>query len=345
MNSRYEAAGQALASWFQKNGRDLPWRHTRDPYRIWLSEVMLQQTRVETVLGYYHRFLEKYPDVLSLAAAERDDVFKLWEGLGYYRRAEYLMKAAVYIRDCCGGVFPDTAEALRKVPGIGPYTAGAIAATAFGERAAAVDGNVLRVVSRLDGLHDPVGSTALTEASARAALAMMPPDGAWSHTQAMMDLGATVCLPKAPHCGLCPLRDLCLAFDRGEERELPLRPEKKAKKVISRQVYLLCCDGRVLLRRRPETGLLRGMWEFPADEEGENFLAPFAVTARSASVDKVHVFTHRIWEMHSEIVQVKEPATPERCRWMTPAELEAAALPSAMAEFRKAVLAFLEAES
>ena len=337
--SELARAGRALNLWFYENMRPLPWRQTRDPYCIWVSEVMLQQTRVETVLRYYDRFLAHFPTVQSLASADKDEVFKLWEGLGYYRRAEYLIRGARYIVDTLDGEFPKTAENLRKIPGIGDYTAAAVAAQAFGEKAAAVDGNVLRVTARLTGFEDPIDKPAAKEKAAAASLAMMPQGEAWSHTQAMMELGALICLPKSPRCNLCPVQPFCRAFLLGLEQELPVRPAKKGQTVIRRAVYLITDGTRWLIRRRPEEGLLRGMWEFPGEDAGEEgFLSAFAITCREPAMDYRHVFTHRIWDMQAQLLTVAPCEPPERCRWVTAQELEALALPSAVSPFRTWIL-------
>ncbi len=334
----WKAAGLALRDWFLQNGRDLPWRHTRDPYRIWISEIMLQQTRVEKVIGYYEKFLEMFPTLEDLAAADRDTVFKCWEGLGYYRRAENLILGARYIQKEHNGAFPGSVDVLKKIPGIGDYTAGAIAAVAFGKREAAVDGNVLRVVSRLAGIRDMIGTSALANAAKEVTLDMMPADAAWSHTQAMMDLGATVCLPTRPLCGVCPLKEYCVAWENGEESELPVKRSKKTKKEVQRKIYLLFCDGKILMRRRPESGLLRGMWEFPADEDENSFLEQFQTGELHETISSVHVFSHVVWNMKGYWTTVEETIVPERCQWMDPDQLKTIPLPSALSVFRQDAL-------
>ena len=329
-----ERAGAALCDWFDDNMRPLPWRENREPYRIWVSEVMLQQTRVETVIGYFERFMARFPTVQALAAAQRDEVLKLWEGLGYYRRADYLLKGAAYIVNQLGGVFPRSARALEQIPGIGAYTAGAIASMAFGERVAAVDGNVLRVTSRIAAYSDPVDLPKTRAKAGEISLAMMPEGRAWSHTQAMMELGACLCLPRNPRCNLCPVQGACRAFALGLERALPVRGARRKQLEVNRDVYMISDGGRVLLRRRPDEGLLRGMWEFPGEEEDTGFLAGFTVLAREKAVPARHVFTHRIWQMQGWWIEVAPCAAPEGCCWADAEKLEALALPAAMAAFR-----------
>lgn len=330
-----QRAGAALCDWFDENMRPLPWRKNREPYPIWVSEVMLQQTRVETVIGYFERFMVRFPTVQSLAAARRDEVFKLWEGLGYYRRAEYLLKGAQYVVAQLGGVFPRSARELERIPGIGAYTAGAIASMAFGERVAAVDGNVLRVTARLAAYHDPVDLPGTRAKAGEISLAMMPEGRAWSHTQAMMELGACICLPKHPRCNLCPVQDACRAFDMGLEQTLPVKGARKKQLEVQRDVYMITDGRRILLRRRPDEGLLRGMWEFPGEEEAERgFLAGFTVRRRERAVSARHVFTHRIWQMQGWWVEVEPCDAPEGCCWADEGKLAALALPTAMAAFR-----------
>jgi A/G-specific adenine glycosylase len=253
-----------LLAWYRKNRRDLPWRRTKDPYAIWVSEIMLQQTRVVAAIPYYERFLSRFPDVHALARARLDDVLALWSGLGYYRRARHLHEAA---RRVAVGGFPRTEAGWRELPGIGPYAAAAIASIAFRERAAAVDGNVVRVLSRLYATHAPVRELAR---------AWISPRNPGDHNQAVMELGATVCTPKAPLCPRCPLSSSCLG------RYDPLRdPAPRARKRITEErlsVAFVVRGGKVQLRRRPDSGLLAGMWELPpAKPRG----APLAVVKHS----------------------------------------------------------------
>jgi A/G-specific adenine glycosylase len=245
------AARGRLLAWYRTHRRDLPWRRTRDPYAIWVSEIMLQQTRVATAIPYYERFLARFPDVHALARARVDDVLALWSGLGYYRRARHLHAAA---RLLARAGFPGTEGEWRALPGIGPYAAAAIASIAFGARAAAVDGNVVRVVSRLHALRDARGVRALAER-------WLSPRAPGDHNQAVMELGATVCTPRAPACPRCPLQSHCAG------KVAPLRypaPRRRPPAVEERlSVALIARGGRLQLRRRPGHGLLAGMWELP----------------------------------------------------------------------------------
>ncbi|HVO64028.1 MAG TPA: A/G-specific adenine glycosylase [Terriglobales bacterium] len=247
---------RALLSWYDKNKRDLPWRRTRDPYRIWVSEIMLQQTRVAAVIGYYQRFLQRFPSVQKLAAARFDSVLTLWSGLGYYRRARALHATAKVIVSEHGGEFPQLANELRALPGIGRYTAAAIASIAFDQPVAIVDGNVERVLSRLSG------TKLAGEPSWAFAQALLSTSRAGDFNQGIMELGATVCLPRDPQCLICPVRKFCSA--RGELPSLKLRKRQK------REIYysLNLSDGAVLLRRRPaKSSLMPGLWELPEMRE------------------------------------------------------------------------------
>ncbi|HZD06080.1 MAG TPA: NUDIX domain-containing protein, partial [Longimicrobiales bacterium] len=271
----------ALLAFFDAHARDLPWRRTGDPYRIWVSEVMLQQTRVETVVPYYRRWMERFPDVDRLAEADLDDVLKAWEGLGYYRRARMLHQAARMIRERGGGL-PDTAKGLRRLPGIGDYTAGAVASIAFGRPEPAVDGNVRRVLSRLFDLAEP-GPAELR----RRARTLLPPDRPGDLNQALMEVGATVCTVRAPGCDGCPIAPDCRARARGvqERRPLPRRRAPPARAEFGVAVPVRedreAGTWSVALARRPVDGMLGGLWELPGEEiaGGED---PAAAARRAA---------------------------------------------------------------
>ena len=333
---------EALLHWYDENRRDLPWRHTADPYRIWLSEIMLQQTRVESVKGYYARFLEACPTVESLAAAPIEQVLKLWEGLGYYSRARNLHRAAQLIVDEYGGAFPTTYEEILKLPGIGAYTAGAVASIAFHQAAPAVDGNVYRVISRFLGIREDVGSPAVQKHFRQEVLALMPPDRPGDFNQALMELGATLCSPTSPRCEECPWQESCDAFDEGDMESLPIHEKKKPQKILPVAVCLLTFGKRVFVMKRTER-LLNGLFVF-ALLEGET--APercgerlrelgFDCTFRQKLGEARHVFTHRIWEMailHFDLTAEPSQALLERRdgRMVSLPELEALAMPTAI---------------
>ena len=263
-----EKVSHELLNWYGRYGRDLPWRQTRDPYCIWLSEIMLQQTTVAAVIPYYERFLGKFPDVQSLAKAPQEAVLKLWSGLGYYSRARNLHQAAIHIVEKAEGRFPETVDELLQLPGVGRSTAGAIVSIAFNRPAPILDGNVRRVLARLMALTEPPRDSQSEKKLWRWAAAFTSNQRPHDYAQAIMDLGATVCLPRQPRCSECPLRDICQAKRLGLEHELPAK-KPKAKVATRRQVVLVAdCLGKFLVRRRPAEGLLGGMWEFPCQDVG-----------------------------------------------------------------------------
>jgi len=331
----------ALLPWYRANARDLPWRKTEDPYRIWVSEIMLQQTRVAAVLGYYARFLAAFPTVEALAEAPEDHLMKLWEGLGYYSRARNLQKAARRVVELGG--FPDTYQGLLALPGIGDYTASAIASAAFGAREAAVDGNVLRVVTRLTDCHDDIADPKTKKAIRARVQASMPHEAADIRVfnQAMMELGATVCAPNGPpKCDVCPAAALCLGHARGTAEALPVKAAKKARRVEEKTVFLLLREGRAALRRRPGTGLLAGLWEFPNVEGAlDEAAAPAAVAAWGLEAKNwknkltaKHIFTHVEWHMTGYTLEVAGDG-PADFVWVDGPGLAAHAVPSAFAKY------------
>ena len=295
---------QPLLRWFRARARSLPWRDDPRPYYVWVSEIMLQQTRVAAVMPYFARFIAALPDVRSLAAAEDDALMKLWEGLGYYSRARNLKKAAKLIMERYGGVVPRDFDALLALPGIGRYTAGAISSIAYGERVPAVDGNVLRVVARLTASREDI----LRDATKRAvedALAAVMPKEAGQFNQAMMELGALVCLPRAAHCSECPLAALCRAHAKGLENELPVKTPKKERRSEARTVLLIEKDGRYAIAKRPKRGLLAGLWELP-NLTGEKKRAEVLALCKEAGLPVKsarrlkaarHIFTHIEWRL------------------------------------------------
>lgn len=265
VKKRQQPLHRRLLAWYDHARRDLPWRRTNDPYAVWLSEIMLQQTQVATVLPYYERFLRRFPTVHVLAAARIDDVLKLWAGLGYYSRARNLHKTAVKVVNEYDGQFPDTVERLRTLPGIGRYTAAAIASICFGRRAAVVDGNVIRVLSRFFNIADDVRKPATVNRLWEIADAHAPARRCGDYNQAIMELGATVCTPGASaRCDICPLRSECAACEVQTVAELP---RKSAKATVLRETYVvaaICAGDRWLIRRRPNDGLWGGLWELPS---------------------------------------------------------------------------------
>ena len=333
---------QTILSWYDQGHRDLPWRRTQDPYRIWISEIMLQQTRAETVVSYYERFLARYPTVQDLASAPEEELLKAWEGLGYYSRARSLQKAAKEIVARYGGQLPADLEKLRALPGIGDYTAGAIASIAFGIPAAAVDGNVERVLCRWDAIKDEVGTPAVRRQIAARAQALVPPDRPGAFANAMMEMGATMCTPKNPKCLLCPVREGCMGFAQGIAQELPRKAKKKAQRVENRAVLLVFCDNRVLIVKRQEK-LLGGLFVFPdvleESDPARLCQALEALGIRAAYDEKLgharHVFTHLIWEMDVHAVVADEMKQVPGGQWVSRQELAALPLPTAVKAARQ----------
>ena len=298
-----------LLPWFYANKRDLPWRKSKDAYAVWVSEIMLQQTRVEAAKEHYIRFLRALPTVFDLAACDDEKLMKLWEGLGYYSRARNLKKCAIEVVERYNGVFPREKESLLKLPGIGEYTAGAVSSIAYDEKNPAIDGNVLRVCARVQGDFTPVDS-AERKKELYAALQAVYPDAAGDYTQSLMELGALICLPENPKCTLCPLRGKCVAERDNLQDLLPTMPRKNEKKRVKLAVFFIRGDKGVLLRKRPDRGVLAGMWEFP-NAETDGVAAPAEILAKwGVKCERIeergkhtHVFTHLIWEMTAYAVE------------------------------------------
>ena len=307
---------EPLLNWYAHNARSLPWRDHPTPYRVWISEIMLQQTRVEAVKPYFERFVRELPDVPALAGVPEDRLMKLWEGLGYYSRAKNLKKAAELMMERYGGALPQSAAELAKLPGIGSYTAGAVASIAYGLPEPAVDGNVLRATSRLEASRREITDPSVKKELGARLRAVYPAGRASAFTQALMELGATVCLPNGtPLCESCPLADLCEAHRKGVENELPVKAPKPPRRVEERTVFLLLSGGMAALHRRPETGLLAGLWEFPCAEgrlSAEQ--AEEAVRAWGLTPERVeplpaakHIFTHVEWHMEGYLIRTEQP--------------------------------------
>ena len=330
----------AVLAWYDENKRLLPWRQDRQPYHIWLSEIMLQQTRVEAVKGYYQRFLDVLPTIEALAKADDDLLHKLWEGLGYYSRVRNLKKAAQVVMEQHGGEFPGEYDQVLALPGIGEYTAGAICSIAFNRPTPAVDGNVLRVVSRLTGDDTPVDSPKFKR-HVRDTLAAVYPDRAGDFTQALMELGATLCGPNwKPKCDECPCSFFCVGYQKGIAEQLPVKTPKKGRKIEEKTVFILSCDGKFALQKRENKGLLAGLWQFPnvpgkldtaaAMEKVEQMgLIPVEIMKQ---VERKHIFTHIEWQMCGIYLEVKEPVGD--FTWLSAGQIESqAALPTAFRQF------------
>lgn len=333
-----------LLEWHDEHARQLPWKGENDPYRIWISEIMLQQTRTETVSGYYQAFVQAFPDVYALAQADEERLMKQWEGLGYYSRARNLQKAARMIVTEYDGRLPDTAGELMKLPGIGDYTAGAIASIAFHRREPALDGNAIRVLSRISGERRCVGEAAVKRALKETGRALMTGERPGDFNQAMMGLGNMICVPANPKCELCPVRPFCLAREEGAEKELPNLPPKPEKKNLSVGVALVFCGERVLLVKRPDEGLLAGLWAFPSfegarsEKDVREALSEMGISAGRGVrlTDAEHVFTHRVWKMKGWRYEADDLPLNGSFRWADAMALKDAALPTAFRAYREA---------
>ena len=306
---------EPLLSWYDANARILPWREQPTAYRVWVSEIMLQQTRVEAVKPYYERFMKAFPDVRALAVAEEETLLKLWEGLGYYNRVRNLNKAAIQIMEKYDGVIPDTYEALCDLPGIGSYTAGAVASIAYQRCVPAVDGNVLRIISRIRLDERDILQASVKKSVEHDLKCIMPIDRPGDFNQALMELGATVCIPNGePKCGECPWNSFCMARERGCMTEYPKKAPKKARSIEYKTILVLQDEQKTALRKRPSKGLLAGMYEFPwlegnkTQEEVLKFIKELglSVVYIKRLEDTKHIFTHKEWHMIGYALRVDE---------------------------------------
>ena len=336
-----EPAGfaQRIVDWQRSHGRsELPWQNTRDPYRVWLSEVMLQQTQVSTVLGYFARFLERFPDVSALAAGTEDEVFGLWSGLGYYSRARNMHRCAGEVVARFGGEFPRTAAELATLPGIGRSTAAAIAAFCFGERVAILDGNVKRVLTRVLGFAGDMSSSAQERALWDQATQLLPPaeqkDAIARYTQGVMDLGATVCLPRKPSCMICPVSPSCVGLREGQPERYPVKT-RKLKRSAQSLWALLARDaqGRVWLEKRPAKGIWAGLYCLPVFDTREDLLATLPPAGQHHTHDLppfVHVLTHKDLHLHPVLLHNGGQPQGDAARWVDAQEWSRLGLPAPM---------------
>lgn len=339
---------KTLTRWFVENQRDLPWRADKNPYHVWVSEIMLQQTRVEAVREYYLRFMKELPTVADLAAADEETLLKLWQGLGYYNRIRNMHKAAVTVVEELSGEFPETFEGIRELSGIGDYTAGAIGSICFDLRVPAVDGNVLRVMSRILEDGSDIKAATTKKKLGQILQELYPVDHCGDFTQGLIELGALICVPNGqPKCDLCPVAEFCKAHAHGTQMQYPVKSEKKPRKQIKKAVFVLrCVDGegieRYAVGKRPKSGLLAGLYEFPnVDVDVELSLdeaiavaedwgcVPMHLTRES---QYKHIFTHVEWDMKGYYMDVHE--MPQKFKWVTMEEMEAEVpLPSAFGYF------------
>lgn len=360
-NTEESPLATALLEWYFNHQRTLPWRENHDPYRIWLSEIMLQQTQVATVIDYFNRFTKTFPTVFDLAKASEDQVFKLWEGLGYYSRARNIMRCAKVLVEDYGGVFPRELAKALKLPGVGPYTAGAVLSIAYNEPVPAVDGNVMRVMSRLYAKKEDIGDPKTRPLIEALVMEVLPHDRR-HFNQALMELGATVCTPKNPQCEGCPIQSHCLAKATGQTQSLPVKLQKIKKTSHLVPVAYVTCNDQVLIIRRPSEGLLSGLWAFPtveleASSEAKYTKDPSQLGLFSTEQEEIqalknwfsenmdmalpmtyeflgevkHVFTHKTWQLRLWHFKVEKPVYTDlpESQWVTRKSLSDFALPTA----------------
>lgn len=344
------ALAEPLCSWYEENKRSMPWRDDAAPYHVWLSEIMLQQTRIEAAKAYYERFIGRLPDVEALAGVSEDELLKLWEGLGYYNRARNLQKAAKVLVERYGGRLPADYDLLMELPGIGSYTAGAIASIAYGVPAPAVDGNVMRVAMRYLDCGDDISKTSVRRKMERAIMEVIPADRPGTFNQALMELGEVVCIPNGmPLCGQCPIARACLGRRAGRQMELPVKPEKKGRRIEKRTILIFERGERFAIVKRPPSGLLANLWEFPSLDghrtlpQLREFLAGQGVEScriRRLGSGK-HIFSHIEWHMKGYLVGLPPDASPDFLQdpvWAGQGDLEERyAVPAAFHMFSRAI--------
>ncbi|BCJ87011.1 A/G-specific adenine glycosylase [Effusibacillus dendaii] len=330
-----------LLTWYVQNKRDLPWRRTKDPYQIWVSEVMLQQTRVESVIPYWNRFMERFPTVESLAVAPEEEVLKMWEGLGYYSRARNLQAAVREVNEKYGGRVPDSLPDMCSLPGVGPYTSGAVLSIAYNVSVPAVDGNVFRVLSRIFLIEDDVSKPAARKKFEGIAEFLIPPGEASDFNQALMEFGARICIPKHPRCETCPVQSLCRGYREGVQDRLPVKGKKKPPRPLDIATAIVWQRDRVLITRRPPEGLLAGMWEFPSCDvsDGNRHEAELTrffqgkwdvgLQVKSHFANLQHTFSHLHWNVQAYTCEAEAEKIPETdsVKWVTTRELTQFAMP------------------
>ena len=340
---RLSAAGRPLLSWYHQNRRILPWRENPEPYRVWISEIMLQQTRVEAVKPYFDRFMEALPGVKALGEVSEDRLLKLWEGLGYYSRARNLKKAAELLVEKYGGKLPSSYEELKALPGIGSYTAGAIASIAFEIPVPAVDGNVLRVISRLTGSMEDITKQSVKKDMEELIKGVMPKEDPGSYNQALIEVGAIVCVPNgAPLCGSCPLFSLCIARQKDLTGIIPVKAPKKERRTEHRTILILTKDERVAIRKRDDTGLLASLYELPGLDgwiPQEQIKETLGVKEAKITPlpEAKHIFSHVEWHMTGYRVELTELPKGDYL-WVTPEEIKKTySLPGAFKAYTKLI--------
>lgn len=344
MNYKYtKQFRHSLVEWFLQEQRDLPWRHTKEPYKIWVSEVMLQQTRVDTVIPYYNRFMEKYPTSESLAYAPEEELLKMWEGLGYYSRVRNLQAGVREVVETYGGKVPDNRVDISKLKGVGPYTAGAILSIAYGKPEHAVDGNVMRVLSRVLNIDADIALPKTKKIFEEAVTELIDPNNTSAFNQGLMELGALICTPTSPKCLLCPVREYCTAFQEGDPESLPVKSKKVKTKNIEYDVFVVRdSNGNFLMEKRAGEGLLANMWQFIMIEREENkdslktVEQRYGVTVNQQLAVPIlnfkHVFSHLKWHVESYLIDAIEvtKSLKENSAFFTKEQIESLPMPVPM---------------
>lgn len=331
---------QQLIDWYLEEKRNLPWRNTSDPYKIWVSEIMLQQTRVDTVIPYYNRFIDAFPTMVDLANADEEHLLKQWEGLGYYSRVRNLQAGVREVVETYGSEVPKTREEISSLKGVGPYTAGAILSIAYGRPEHAVDGNVMRVLSRVLLIKEDIAKPKTRKIFEQAVTEIIDHDDPSSFNQGLMELGAVICTPTSPKCLLCPVRENCAAFYAGEQNHLPIKTKSKKTKTLQYDIYIIQnSKNQLLMERRPETGLLANMWQFPMIEytNREMDTIPELQNRYSIQFNKEnelgtfkHIFSHLTWEMNCFVGHAEEVSLPDHCEWLSFDEIKVIPMPVPM---------------
>ncbi|MDV6379293.1 A/G-specific adenine glycosylase [Sporosarcina sp. GW1-11] len=324
-----QAFQQALLTWYEAEKRDLPWRRTNNPYYIWISEVMLQQTRVDTVIPYYERFIKKFPTMEDLSNAEEEEILKMWEGLGYYSRVRNLQSGVREVVESYGGTVPNNRKEISTLKGVGPYTAGAILSIAYGVPEHAVDGNVMRVLSRILLIEEDIALLRNKKIFEQAVMELISEEDPSSFNQALMELGATICTPN-PRCLLCPVRDFCIAHEEGKQQQLPIKIKKQKMKHISLASFAIQNEeGNWLMQKRPSTGLLAGLWEFPMVELKELHAIEAFEQESDLQLKNVtelarfpHVFSHVTWDIHAYRAQLSDIDTHDSLQFFTKEQIK-----------------------
>ncbi len=334
-----------LLKWYKKEARVLPWRANPDPYKVWVSEIMLQQTKVETVIAYFERFMSRIPTIQALSKIREDDLLKLWQGLGYYNRAINLKKAAQIIVERFNGQIPSHIKDLQSLPGIGPYSSGAIASIAFGTRTTAIDGNVLRVIARITANSGDIGQQSTKKQIERSVQDLLPLEDVGDFNQALMELGAIICLSKeVPKCNKCPVCAFCQAFQKGITLKIPVKVNKKKRKIERKTVFVIFWADRLALRKRANVGLLANLWELPnveghlGKEQCKKEINNLGISIKKMIKMKPsrHLFTHLEWQMSAYFVFALEVKDPSVLKWASKEEIDLYySIPSAFKSFVK----------